>query len=420
MTISCDLLYMYVHYVRTSIGDFHLLLRFGPLQMHQFQCDAGRALTCPELESEMLMVLGIARPRLRSDGPRLFAVRHSPMVATIVSDWSSRRGTVAFEASADVVGGFPGFADHGCVTQNAHVRITSNFLLVNEGTMPGFGIPIHWIEGTALIQEDGKEETALRVFYRERETPRSFTLHFRSNRLVARGARRAAKAQHALQSIGFDDRFADAPPLQPNFSLPWEQTREIENENVIWNGRANAPVKVGADLSPSDVWLTTRSIIWGSGSGQGINRIPLTFLQDMVSTRLRDRLGTPVIYLAIGNDHTGRFELPFLFNLDATPDRNFRERGAFLVGLRSRGLPVGSPAASHHPWRGDDDPEPVDPEIPDEEVSIAESTEVIDPIFEESMELLNPEDSSMPPFTESGLTPDFGEIHTSADHPIAA
>gem|GEM_PF-4655450 len=335
------------------------------------------------------MVLGIARPRLRSEGPRLFAVRQTPIIATAMSDWSSRRGTVAFEASADIVGGFPGFADHCCLLQSAQIRITSNYLLVNEGAQPGFGIPIHLIEGTALIQEDGREETALRLFYRECDTPRSFTLYFRSNRLVTRGTRRATRAQHALQSIGVDDRFADAPPLLPNFSLPWDQTREIESENVIWNGRANAPIKVGAAIAPSDVWLTTKSIIWGSGIGQGINRIPLALLQDMVSTRLRDRLGTPIIYLAIGSDLTGRFELPFLFNLDPTPDRNFRERGAFLVGLRSRGLPSGTLAAPSQPWRGDSNPDPFESEPPEKEGAPAESSGATESISEESMELLS-------------------------------
>src|SRR5262249_50739252 len=59
-----------------------------------------------------------------------------------------------------------------------------------------------------------------------------------------------------------------------------------------------------------------------------------------------------------------------------TADHNLRERGAMLVGLRSRGLPIGSPTPPFQPWRhaappvGDDPdasayPEPEEGDLQD-------------------------------------------------------
>lgn len=322
------------------------------------------------------MVLGLMRPRLRSDGSGLFALRNLPMALHPAGDWVSERGEILFEASADIIGGFPGYADRCCALAGAYLRITDRFLLADEGHPQGFGLPLSWIEGSTLVAQPGRDDYALRIFFRVDGMPRLFTIRFRTNRIGARGPRRSLRAQEALHTAGIVDRFAAEPPQQPNFTLPWDQTREFENENVIWTGRATAPVRVGSESAPSEVWLTTKSLIWGSGDGEGINRIPLPLLMDLVSTRLRDRLGTPVIYVAIGDDSTGRYELPFSFDLQTPPDRNFRERGAFLVGLRSRGIIEGVTAPYNQPWRANlltTEPEPGEYEF-----ACDENTEAVD------------------------------------------
>jgi hypothetical protein len=273
------------------------------------------------------------------------------MALQLTTDWAAQRGAILFEATVDIIGGFPGYADRGCMLYGAQLRITENYLLAAEDQQHGFGLPLSWIEGSALVSQPGRDDFALRIFYRDGSSPRLFTLRFRSSRIGARGIRRSVRAQETLHQAGLTDRFAANPPAEPDFTLPWDQTREFEHENVIWTGRATAPVRVGAETAPSEVWLTTKSLIWGSGDGEGINRIPLSLLMDLVSTRLRDRLGTPIIYVAIGDESTGRFELPFSFDLQSPPDRNFRERGAFLVGLRSRAIADGTPAPYSQPWR---------------------------------------------------------------------
>jgi hypothetical protein len=274
-----------------------------------------------------------------------------PMTLQPARDWATERGATLFEASAEIIGGFPGYSDRGCQFDNALLRITERFLIVDDGLPRGFAIPLGWIEGTTLVSQPNRDDYALRVFYRIEGTPRLFTIRFRANRIGARGPRRSLRAREVLHEAGILDRFAADPPLQPYFTLPWDQTREFEHENVIWTGRASAPRFIGGELAPSEIWLTTKSLIWGSGDGEGINRIPLQLLMDLVNTRLRDRLGTPVIYVAIGDETTGRYELPFAFDLHTPPDRNFRERGAFLVGLRSRGIADGATAPYHQPWR---------------------------------------------------------------------
>ena len=308
------------------------------------------------------MVLGRSRPRPRADGSRLFAVRDTSFALQPAQSWSHERGSTLFTAGVDVLGGFPGYADRGCLLTGAQLRITDRYLLVDEGQAQGFGLPIDWLDGTVLVDLPGRDDYAVRVFYRSGGCSRLFTLKFRGGLVGGRGGRKSLRAREALHAAGLDDRYAEHPPLEPEFTLPWEQTREFEHENVIWTGRASAPVRVGAESAPSEVWLTTKSLIWGSGDGEGINRIPLPLLMDVVSTRLRDRIGTPVIYVAIGDGTTGRYELPFAFNLHTPPDRNFRERGAFLVGLRSRGLGDGIAAPYSQPWRAtllsvDDDEE---------------------------------------------------------------
>jgi hypothetical protein len=139
---------------------------------------------------------------------------------------------------------------------------------------------------------------------------------------------------------------------EPAFHLAWEEAAQYESENVIWTGRASAPLRVGLPAVPSEIWLTTRSLIWGSEEDDGLNRLPLPVVTDVLGAQIEDRRGTPAVYVGIGDETAGRFDLPFIFDQLPNVDLNFRERGAFLVGLRSRGIPFGTPAPLVQPWRG--------------------------------------------------------------------
>ena len=91
-------------------------------------------------------------------------------------------------------------------------------------------------------------------------------------------------------------------------------------------------------------------MIWGNETASGVQRIPLADLTDVAAEKLADRDETPALYVGVGNQATGHFDLAFIFNQQSTPDRNLRERGALLVGLRSRGLPIGHPTPVRQPW----------------------------------------------------------------------
>src|SRR5215216_5226701 len=112
------------------------------------------------------MALDRARPRFRSDGSRLFAVRHVPIAVPTAYSWSSERGATLFEAHADIAGGFPGYADRGCLIAGARFRVTERYLLVDEGRPHGFGLPLAWIDGTTLVEQPGSDDHGLRIFYR--------------------------------------------------------------------------------------------------------------------------------------------------------------------------------------------------------------------------------------------------------------
>jgi hypothetical protein len=317
---------------------------------------------CGPKEGSGDMVIGLTRARPRYEPRSVFSL--VPLHRSIVSDdWQSNRGAVRFEASCDLFGGFPGFAQVGGVHAGAQLRLTDHFLLIDDGKTSGFGLPISWLEGAVVLPLPGRDEPGLRIFFRDGPCPRVFTIRFRGGRLSMRAHRRAEHAFNVLTSLGMSDKYELDPLLEPSFRVPWDQTREYEMENVVWTGATTAPLYIGLDSAPADVWLTTKSLIWGGPGGEGINRMPLPLLQDVITAQVDDRHQTPAVYISFGDETTGRFDLGFLFDrYDA--ERNLRERGAFLVGLRSRGIPLGSPVPRYQPWRITAYPGPSQPALP--------------------------------------------------------
>lgn len=297
------------------------------------------------------MVLGLSR--MQPNSARQPLDSNPEPISSRDQHWLAQRGAVLFEASGAVMGGFPGFADQGGELDGVDIRISDRFLLVDEGKPHGFGIPIQWLDGALLAPLAERDDADLRVLYSDGALPRSFTLRFRPNRLAMRGGKRAERAQDALFAAGLSGAATIAPLDAAEFVLPWERTHDFDDEPVIWTGHAAAPIRVGEELAPSEVWLSTESMIWGSSEGSGLNRLSVAAICDFATTRLKDRLGTPAIYLGVTSDRFGRYEVPFVFNQQETPDRNFRERGDFLAGLRSRAIPEGAVAPLWQPWRID-------------------------------------------------------------------
>lgn len=301
------------------------------------------------------MVLGVSRPQ-SSYGESLPAPIGWWSRRPATRDWIAHRGAVLFEATGDVVGGFPGYADRGGRLEAVRCQVTERYLVVGERQPYGFGLPIPSLAGAVLVGAPRRTHPDLRVIYRDGLTVRLFTVRFREPRIARWSGRRAERAREALLAAGLAEWLPAALPAEPNFTVHWDQTRDLEAENVLWTGRATAPLRVGLPGVASEVWLTTRSLIWGSGAGDGINRVPLSMVIDVTAAHLADRRRTPALFVGIGEERGGRHELAFIFDQQDSPDRNVRERGAFFVGLRSRGIPLGAPTPPLQPWRGEGRP----------------------------------------------------------------
>jgi hypothetical protein len=297
------------------------------------------------------MVLGLTRERTTLARRAPVLERTGPVYGW--DDWLIERGSVQWEASADLTGGFPGFAAQGCRLEGCQVRVTERFLLVNEGKGNGFGLPLGWLVDADVIPSPlrgDRGEVVLRVRYNDRDRVRTFLVRFRGPFLALRGPRRAEQALAALRGVGLDAGPEELPPL-PEIAHTWLEAARFEQENVIWSGVASAAAGPGRELEPCDVWLTTRSVIWGGSMGDGVLRLSLDRVLDVVAGELDGRGRTPVLYLACADEAGGRHDLPFIFDRQHPAQRCHRERGALLVGLRSRGIPLGTTPEPPRPWQ---------------------------------------------------------------------
>lgn len=297
------------------------------------------------------MVLGLTRDRTTLARRAPVLERTGPVYGW--DDWLIERGSVQWEAPADLTGGFPGFAAHGCRLDGCQVRVTERFLLVNEGKGNGFGLPLAWLVDADVISSPlrgDRGEVVLRVRYNDRDRVRTFLVRFRGPFLALRGPRRAEQALAALRGVGLEAGAEELPPL-PEITHNWLEAARFEQENVIWSGVASASAGPGREPEPCDVWLTTRSVIWGGSMGDGVLRLSLDRVLDVVASELDGRGRTPVLYLSCADEAGGRHDLPFIFDRQHPAQRCHRERGALLVGLRSRGIPLGATPEPPQPWQ---------------------------------------------------------------------
>jgi hypothetical protein len=297
------------------------------------------------------MVLGTTREQPRIEGR---TEGEDASTAFSPDHWRAERGAVRWESGADLAGGFPGFADRGGRLIGVQLRLTDRYLLVEEGRPHGFGLALSWLLGADLVLASRSEraDPCLRVRFTDGFQVRTFLARFRGSLLAPRGGRRAEQALAALHSLGLAEA-GEPLPAEPDVAHSWDEAARFDGENVIWSGRASAVLGANGERAACDVWLTTRSIIWGSSVGDGILRLPCEAILDAVPVDLADRARTPAVYVACADEWGGRHEFPFVFDRDSPPQRNVRERGAFLVGLRSRGVALGTPPLLPQPWRSD-------------------------------------------------------------------
>ena len=245
------------------------------------------------------MVLGLSRERTTLARRAPVLERTGPVYGW--DDWLIERGSVQWEAPADLTGGFPGFGAHGCRLECGQVRVTERFLLVNEGKGNGFGLPLGWLVDADVIPSPlrgDRGEVVLRVRYNDRDRVRTFLVRFRGPFLALRGPRRAEQAMAALREVGLEAGAEDIPPLPEDhpFRPGGRQVRAGERHlerRRLGGGRA------GRESASCDVWLTTRSVIWGGSMGDGVLRLSLDRILDVVPSELdgrgRDACPLPVV-----------------------------------------------------------------------------------------------------------------------------
>jgi hypothetical protein len=287
----------------------------------------------------MVLSIGRARPRW------LLAGERSDGAPIDRAAWIAERGAVRWALTADLLGAWPGFDRDGGRRGGAKARLTERYLLVDEERPHGFALPFAAIVDVGLVGREAAAGAALLVRYRDDAGVRSFIVEPRGARLF-RLDQGLAGAAAALREAGL--RVADLD-LAPTLAYEWGRARAFADENVIWSGLATAPIDLWGELAPADVWLSTRSLLWSRAGAANLLRLPLEAIADATPFDSSAR-SVPGVALGAIDAEGGRADLLLWFDRHAMPDRNARERGAFLVGLRSRGVRVAALPSPLQPW----------------------------------------------------------------------
>ncbi|HEU0113347.1 MAG TPA: hypothetical protein VFQ80_01650 [Thermomicrobiales bacterium] len=289
------------------------------------------------------MVLSIGRVRPRWQGA---TDREADAAPVDRAAWLAERGDVRWTLTAELTGAWPGFGRDGGRRAGAKVRISERQLLVDEERPRGFALPLTTIADAGLVGRETAAGAALLVRYRHRDGLRSFLIEPRGVRLF-RQDQGLDGAVAALRAAGVT---VGEFELAPTLAVDWTRARAFAEENVIWSGLATAPDDLWGEQAPADVWLSTRSLLWSRPGANHLLRLPLEAIAD-ATPFAGERRGAYGVSIGAVDAASGRAELTLSFDRHAMTDRNARERGAFLVGLRSRGIPVAAEPAPAQPWR---------------------------------------------------------------------
>ncbi len=285
-----------------------------------------------------------------------FAGSHLALAHPVSRNWSAARGAVLWEGAVDLAGSFPGFASWGSRARSVRLTLTDRFLLVDEETEYGFGLPIGWL--SAALALTGVEPIALetgdhlRVCYLDGHQVRGFSLRVQGGRFGSRSGRRANQFRAAAISLGlasptsYPDRLL---PPEHDLSLGWDAFASYESEPVIWSGRAAMPIGSGLESALCDVWLTSASLIWAATSRAGIYRIATGSLAGITTAETPGH--EPVIYWTVDAADQTYVDLPMIFGRPNRNDPDPATRESLIDLLEARGHRIAIPASPPQPWR---------------------------------------------------------------------
>jgi hypothetical protein len=273
-------------------------------------------------------------------------------------DWRSRLGTPVFETIADLHGAFPGYLECGARLDHVQLRVYESALTIDEGRNRGFLLPFGEIIATDEGEADSIEEQLIRIRYRDGADSRLFAIRPRANRLAIRGGRRSIRLLDELRARNVPAGPLDDIPVDA-FVTNWGETDAFGNEAMVWHGHASASLMLTGDRFACDVFITSKSLVWGRDARSPISRVPLHAIRDVTPGQGGSRSQHPAAFIGIGDSAHDRIEFSFVFDTYDTEDRNALERSAFVVHLRSRPVPLAYPQAPQQPWLLPEHPEPV-------------------------------------------------------------
>jgi hypothetical protein len=303
-------------------------------------CQAG---TLNALEEAEIMVLGRSRVKTSPAFPRALT-SHS-------GDWRFSAGTPIYEASVDLDGAFPGYVERGSRAEHVRLSVYDHGLTIDEGKTNGFYLSFDQIIATDDLDFASEDDQMLRIRYREGDESRLFTLRLRSPRLVIRGSgnRKTSKLRTILNQLEVRGGPVDDLP-DDAFLTSWGETDAFGGEAMVWHGHASASILLTGERIPCDVFITSKSIVWGKDARSPISRVPLASIRDVTPGHASGKGHPPAAYVGIGDSQFDRVEFPFVFDSYENSDRNALERSAFIVHLRSRKVALTHPQAPDQPW----------------------------------------------------------------------
>lgn len=261
--------------------------------------------------------------------------------------WLIERGTAEASAPVDVYGGFPGSIRSANRLERTGLIATGRYLVVGEGTINGFMVPLADILGAGVVRPSRQANHGLVIRYQDGLDVATFALHFRGIARGLSGLRRADAVMQALQDHGVSQFDESKVPGPPCLALTWDDATSCASEPLLWSGMATATVGgwYGSVQQKCRVWLTGESLLWAAPEGSGVNRLRMSDIAEA-----RDGYGENVV---IGTrDGLGhRFDLSFAFDGHAAKTHNVQQRVHFQNVLASSGIAMRTASSAMAPWR---------------------------------------------------------------------
>jgi hypothetical protein len=263
--------------------------------------------------------------------------------------WHNAAGALVYESTCELTGAFPGYVDQGARLEHAQVRLYERMLVIDEGKPRGFALTFDQIVATDDGDQTDIDNAMIRLRYRDGEETRLFALRPRASRLIFRGGRRAFRLLDEMAALGVAGGPLDDLPAE-TFVTNWGETEAFGHETMVWHGHASASLMLSGERATCDLFVTSKSLVWGRDARSPIARVPIASIRDVTPGHSGGREQQPMAFIGIGDSGFDRIEFAFVFDAHDTEDRNALERSAFVVHLRSRQVALAYPQKPVQPW----------------------------------------------------------------------